>query len=842
MSKNMKRIFTLISLSCILLINYDVHAQGGATVTLNGATYACTGVAQNFLVSVSGSSYSPNWYEWSVTGGTFSNGTTTQSGSSATAAVTWTGTGGTVSVGVLYKGSSQSDIHFIGNASKSVTVSDPAEITVAGPSVICASSTSATFSVTLDNAVSASVTYQWFKGGIQQSQGPSTQFTTTIAEGTTIYCKAISSDWCGPGTITSNTFTVHLTPMVTPVIPIIPSATEFCTGGSINFTIASNPYVTGATQWNWKLNAQTLSVVDHMQLSVTTDSSIPNAYDVGDAVTLDLSNLSGTCLNATYTFSQLSAPTMHIVPQPTLPTIDAGGTCSGQTISFTATPGSNAQTTRWYDQLTGGPVLATATDFSSSETTRTNPYYITSYNSQNQCESARMAVITLPAASMQGATTFCPGNINLLVTGNGVTGATYSWTAQASANIGGASGGSGSGITNQLTNLSANTGTVDYTITPYAKGCTGIPVNTSITIKPEPAIVALDAEIFTGQTTSIAMTTANNLSGTSFSWTATSQNVKGIATGTGNPIAQRLVNVTDTDQTATYTISASADGCAATQPKTITVLVKQLSTGPAYVSIHTAQVDLITDPVAISTQTVDRVNHTTIYYDGLDRKLQTVVLQGSPDHLDLVKPQAYDETGRESHTYLPFVAGSDGLYKENIIDPDTKEFIGAARDFYTIGENVPHDTKPFSTIEFEPSPLNRPLKQGAPGESWQPDNDPYSLNDKTIKKRFDLNTADDQILQFIYEPVADQLSVRDATGFIFYDADELHANRTIDGNNNDVIEYIDRQGRTICKKVQHGVDGATKLYASTYYIYDDKDKLILVLPPEAIVEILKQQP
>jgi len=838
----MKHLFTVVSLGCLLMARYDAYAQGGATVTLNGVTYACAAQAQNYSVSVSGASYTPNWYEWSVTGGTFSNGTTSQSGSDATAAVTWTGTGGTVSVGVLYKGSSQSDIHFIGNASKTVTVSDPATIIVAGPSVICASSTSATFSVTLNNAVSASVTYQWYKGGTLQSQGPSTQFTANIVEGTTIYCKAISSDWCGPGTITSNTFTVHLTQMVTPTIQIIPSATEFCTGGSINFTIANSPYVTSSSQWNWKLNAQTLSVQDHLQLSVTTDSAIPNAYDVGDAVTLDISNLSGTCLNATYAFAQLSAPAMHIVSQPALPTIDAGGTCSGQTISFTASPGSNAQTIRWYDQLSGGPVLATATNFSSSETTRTNPYYATSYNTQNQCESARAAVITLPTVSIQGTTTLCPGGVTLSLANNGIAGTTYSWTAQASANVGGAANGTGSAVTNNLTNLSSSAGTVNYTVTPYAKGCTGPTTSVSVVVKPEPAIAAQDAEITTGQTTSVSLSTTNNLSGTSFSWTATGPNVGGATAGTGNTITQRLVNFTDTDQTAVYTVDATADGCAATQPKTITVLVKQFATGPAYVSIHTAQVDQITDPEVIRTKVVDEVNHTSIYYDGFDRKLQTITLQGSPNRLDLVQPQAYDESGRESRTYLPFASGNDGLFKENIIDPQTKEYTGVAQDFYNVGGEVVLDSKPYAKIEFEPSPLNRLLKQGAPGESWQPDSDPYSLNDKTIKKRSDLNTADDEILLFTYDALNDQLSAKDAAGPIFYDADELHAERTMDNNNNEVIEYIDRQGRTVCKKVQSGTQNGVKEYASTYYIYDDKDKLILVLPPEAIVDILNQQP
>jgi len=71
----------------------------------------------------------------------------------------------------------------------------------------------------------------------------------------------------------------------------------------------------------------------------------------------------------------------------------------------------------------------------------------------------------------------------------------------------------------------------------------------------------------------------------------------------------------------------------------------------------------------------------------------------------------------------------------------------------------------------------------------------------------------------------------------YYEANELVANTTIDENGNETIEFADKLGKTICRKVK--ADATT--YACTYYLYDDKDELILVLPPEAIVEILKQQ-
>ena len=36
-----------------------------------------------------------------------------------------------------------------------------------------------------------------------------------------------------------------------------------------------------------------------------------------------------------------------------------------------------------------------------------------------------------------------------------------------------------------------------------------------------------------------------------------------------------------------------------------------------------------------------------------------------------------------------------------------------------------------------------------------------------------------------------------------------------------VIEYKDKLGHTICKKVQYGTNAGVKQYASTYCVYDD---------------------
>lgn len=60
------------------------------------------------------------------------------------------------------------------------------------------------------------------------------------------------------------------------------------------------------------------------------------------------------------------------------------------------------------------------------------------------------------------------------------------------------------------------------------------------------------------------------------------------------------------------------------------------------------------------------------YFDGLGRPMQSVSVENSRTGKDIITPIVYDEFGRQSLNYLPFVStAEDGLYKTNAIDPVT---------------------------------------------------------------------------------------------------------------------------------------------------------------------------
>ena len=241
-----------------------------------------------------------------------------------------------------------------------------------------------------------------------------------------------------------------------------------------------------------------------------------------------------------------------------------------------------------------------------------------------------------------------------------------------------------------------------------------------------------------------------------------------------------------------------------------------------------------------SVEAAPLTNRTTSYsfVDGLGRVKQRVQMQGSPTQKDIVQPVAYDEYGREKMKYLPYTDGADGWYKTDALkDPLTTAVTdqdiyrsGRQYAFYQNGATVAADQYPYAETGFEPSPLNRIQKQGAPGAAWQPlSGDVLALADFTTKQRYEFNQPTDSIYFFKYDLTSQTLTLQTET---FRAANTLSARKTYDEKNNLLIEFTDKEGRLLCKQIQYTTkaDG-TKLFARTYYIYDDLGNLAIVLPP-----------
>lgn len=233
----------------------------------------------------------------------------------------------------------------------------------------------------------------------------------------------------------------------------------------------------------------------------------------------------------------------------------------------------------------------------------------------------------------------------------------------------------------------------------------------------------------------------------------------------------------------------------------------------------------------LTTASTDSFLMTTQYLDGLGRPIQTVAKGITPLGKDLVTAVTYDESGREQYKYLPFAANtfggntsvSDGGFKLNPFQQDSV-FSKA---------QYPGESHFYSRVFFEASPLNRVLESFAPGDSWAGTSaQSTAANRRSVKAEYSINTAGDSVCIWTAGTGASDVP---ATSSI-YPAGELYKNVTKDETGNAVVEYKDKEGKVILKKVQLASSPGTAHvgWLCTYYVYDDLGQLRFVLPPKAI--------
>lgn len=222
----------------------------------------------------------------------------------------------------------------------------------------------------------------------------------------------------------------------------------------------------------------------------------------------------------------------------------------------------------------------------------------------------------------------------------------------------------------------------------------------------------------------------------------------------------------------------------------------------------------------------------TTYFDGLGRPIQSVSKAASSDGNDIILFNEYDELGREAKKYLPYTS----VKRSGFYHPDGKT---EQAQFYagpTEENGFISDTAPYAVTMFEKSPLNRVKKQGAPGSVWQPDPDPNILSDRSVKFSYSTN-GQNEILLFNYSQSSGMLGLNPDPALRYYAEGALFKKTTFDEHSNEVLEYADKSGQTVCKRVQYETVNGVKNYADTYYIYDDNGNLVVVLPPQAAKEI-----
>ena len=232
---------------------------------------------------------------------------------------------------------------------------------------------------------------------------------------------------------------------------------------------------------------------------------------------------------------------------------------------------------------------------------------------------------------------------------------------------------------------------------------------------------------------------------------------------------------------------------------------------------------------ALVTRPVKDVKQATQYFDGLGRPLQTVMKEGSLETSsqakgDMVSAAEYDAFGREQFKYLPFVStATDGLFKMN---PFAQQ-----ATFMTSQYGTQSETFFYNQTNFEASPLNRTDKAMAPGNSWVG-------SSRGVEMKYWINTVIDDVKKWNVADVANSFGTYSINGA--YPAGELYKNVTVDEHGKQVVEFKDKEGKVILKKVQltAAADNGNGInytgWLCTYYIYDDLNNLRCVIQPEAV--------
>ncbi len=233
---------------------------------------------------------------------------------------------------------------------------------------------------------------------------------------------------------------------------------------------------------------------------------------------------------------------------------------------------------------------------------------------------------------------------------------------------------------------------------------------------------------------------------------------------------------------------------------------------------------------------VNVANVQVSYFDGLGRPIQQIAYKQSNTGKDIVTHIEYDQFGRQTRDYLPYVSTGASLNYLPSAQTDLLNFYANPNATQTGNLYFEGTGNPFSEKEIESSPLNRVFKQAAPGNAWGLPQTTGLTDDRSIKFDYQTNVENDNVKFFkvisswnsskeLYEPAVVQ------TGD--YAENQLYKTITKDenwtsGKNNTTEEFKDKEGKVVLKRTYNNEEAH-----DTYYIYDQFENLTYVIPPLA---------
>ncbi|WP_295229371.1 DUF6443 domain-containing protein [uncultured Chryseobacterium sp.] len=222
------------------------------------------------------------------------------------------------------------------------------------------------------------------------------------------------------------------------------------------------------------------------------------------------------------------------------------------------------------------------------------------------------------------------------------------------------------------------------------------------------------------------------------------------------------------------------------------------------------------DSVSTSNSAAKQIQ-TVQYFDGLGRPKQVVNVKASPLGRDVVTHIEYDVFGRQTKDYLPVPQSGtlDGAIVPNPLANATQP-------------NIYGSEKIYSEKILENSPLDRLFEQIQVGNEW---------SDKPVNFKYDTNTINDHVSNFVTITTwvnNATKSIVKTSNSLYFSAGQLYKNTVTDEDGNKIIEFKNGQGQVILvRKILSGTESS-----DTYYIYNEYNQLVFVLPPLASFNFL----
>ncbi len=421
-------------------------------------------------------------------------------------------------------------------------ISTSVSIASGSGSVICAG-TSVTFTATPVNG--GTPVYQWKVNGFTVGSNSPTYVTSSLSNGDVVTCEMSSSLACpSPVIAISNSIVMTVNSTAAPTISIASvQGTTICAGTAVNFTSSVTNGGPSPT-YQWKLNGLNVG----SNISTYSNSSLAN----GDVVTCELISNAPCVTGSTATSNSIS----FTVTTPVIPTVSitssVGSTiCAGTSVTFTATP-TNGGTPSYQWKVNGSNVGTNSATYATSSlangdvvtcemTTSLTCVTATSATSNSISMTVNPTVATSVSISSGSGSVICDG-ISVTFTATPVNGGTpvYQW---------------------KINGINVGTNAATYTTSSLVNGdVVTCEMNSSMAC-PSPAIAVSNSITMTVNSTAAPTVSIAPAQGTSICEGTTVNFTASITNGGANPVYQWKLNGTNVgSNTSTYSNSTLVNG------------------------------------------------------------------------------------------------------------------------------------------------------------------------------------------------------------------------------------------------------------------------------------------